>query len=62
MSGDPIAASYVIRFSSGDEKTVSFPPGSRLAVGDRLRLRYAQTRITGQILVKDFHPVLAPEP
>lgn len=62
MSGEPIAASYVLRFSSGDEKTVSFPPGSRLAVGNRLRLRYAQTRITGQIVVREFHSIPEPEP
>jgi len=62
MSGEPIAADYVIRFSSGEEKIVSFPPGSRLAVGDRLRFRYAQTRITGQILVREFHSIAELEP
>lgn len=62
MSGEPIAADYVIRFSSGEEKIVSFPRGSRVAVGDQMRLRYAQTRITGQIPVREFQAIREPEP
>jgi hypothetical protein len=62
LSGEPIAADYVVRLSSGEEKIVSFPPGSRITVGDRLRLRYAQTRITGQVLVREFHRISEPEP
>lgn len=62
ISGGQIAVDYVVRFSSGNEKTVSFPPATPVVVGDRLRLRFAQTRITGQILVREFHRIPEPEP
>lgn len=51
------SASYLVRFSSGKEKEINFKSDVDFYKGDKLEINYLKTKITKQILLKNYKKV-----